>query len=232
MELLYENAATRPSREMFARVLPFEGVENFRDMGGCRTRDGRRVKYGYLYRSSALFFMTPADMRLFESLGIRYILDYRNASEALAEPNPGFVTAVQERIPAVAEDDFCYDVYLSQSYRERLRPNGLADYYRTIAVNEQAYTRLLTACLDPRNRAILHHCAAGKDRTGVGAAVFYMALSVPRDIIMEDYLLSNLYLRRYMRGQLEKVAEHYTAQELRYFNGYPTCQGRVLAGFF
>jgi len=230
MELLFESAGA--GRQADVHVLPFEGVENFRDLGGCQTRDGRRVRHGLLYRSSALFRMTPADRRLFETLHIGYILDYRNAAEVAHEPNPSFSATVQERISAVAQDEFSCDVYLTQSYRESLRPNGLADYYRALAENAAAYSRLLAACLDTRNRAILQHCAAGKDRTGVGAAILYMALGVPRDAIMEDYLLSNLLLRRYIHRQLAQVAAHYTGEELRYFTDTLLAKEEYLQTFF
>ena len=55
----------------------FEGALNFRDFGGQRTRDGRRVARGRLYRSDALWQFSDADLERFAALGIRTICDFR-----------------------------------------------------------------------------------------------------------------------------------------------------------
>lgn len=231
MEQMFAGSAA-PARRRGPRILPFAGIENFRDLGGYQAADGRQVKYGALYRSASLYRMTAADRALFETLHISTILDYRNATEADEEPSPAFSGVAQERFPAICDDDFCEEKYLTRQYRERLKPNVLAEYYRALAKNGAAYARLLELCLASEGGAVLQHCAAGKDRTGVGTAVLYMALGVPREIILEDYLVSNRLLLGYMRRQLAQVLPHYTQPELRCFTDTLLAKEEYLKAFF
>lgn len=214
------------------RIIPFEGVENFRDMGGHQATDGRTVRYGQLYRSSALYYLTEKDRELFSSLSIQYILDYRSPFESQSEPNPVFDGVWQEQVPASETDDPFDDDYLSEAFRSRLTAEGLTGYYRMLALGNPSYRRLLEVALRPDITRIVHHCAAGKDRTGVGAAILLMALGVPRETVMEDYMLSAKLLPRYMERSISPVREHYSPQELAYFSDAFTVKEAYLQTFF
>lgn len=72
------------------RVLPFEGVLNFRDMGGYESMDGRKVKYGLFFRSAELTGMTAKDVELFTSLGIKTILIIEQIRKQSRSPIPCF----------------------------------------------------------------------------------------------------------------------------------------------
>lgn len=63
---------------------PLTGVRNFRDVGGLPTVDGRRVRYGHLYRSGHLAHATADDTVFLGGLGLRVIFDFRNAADIAA----------------------------------------------------------------------------------------------------------------------------------------------------
>src|SRR5580698_6023676 len=69
------------------RVVPLEGGRNFRDLGGYLTSDGRRVKWGKLFRSGSLAGLTPADYDYLSRLSIKIVCDLRTVQERNAEPN-------------------------------------------------------------------------------------------------------------------------------------------------
>src|ERR1700753_2873914 len=71
-----------------ARVLPLEGGRNFRDLGGYATEDGRRVKWGVLFRSGSLIGLTAADWEHLSPRGVRALCDHRTPREREHEPVP------------------------------------------------------------------------------------------------------------------------------------------------
>lgn len=80
--------------------------------------------------------------------------------------------------------------------------------YVQMAINNPSFQRLMSLILNPDNLGILHHCAAGRDRTGIGTAFILLALGVPRETIIEDYLLSNqtlIPMNEQMKEQLTQV---------------------------
>lgn len=177
------------------------GAVNARDVGGLPTVDGRRTRSGILFRSDNLQSLTPADVvHLVDELGLRTVLDLRTATEVEAEgPGPlrsrsevahhhldliplGFEgrAAVSRAIPdegapAHAMDHFYAD-YLSDA------PAAIATALRVIA--------------DPASGAILVHCAAGKDRTGVIVAIALSLVGVRRDDVVADYARSGERIER------------------------------------
>ncbi|WP_374139889.1 tyrosine-protein phosphatase [Sphingomonas sp. 32-62-10] len=68
------------------RVLPLQGGQNFRDLGGYKTTSGRTVRWRVLYRSGSMHFLTPADYAFLEGLGIRTVCDFRDNLERKREP--------------------------------------------------------------------------------------------------------------------------------------------------
>jgi protein-tyrosine phosphatase len=69
-----------------SRLLPLQGGQNFRDLGGYRTRDSRTVRWGVLFRSGAMNALTPADFAYLGRLGIRTVCDFRSTDERNAAP--------------------------------------------------------------------------------------------------------------------------------------------------
>jgi protein-tyrosine phosphatase len=178
---------------MHDRVLQLDGALNFRDMGGYETGDGRSVRWRQLFRSDALCNLTEKDQEALRRLGLRAIYDLRDNGERATQP---VCSALEGSL-----------TYWTRSYDQSLgNLHGLmardtATVSEASAVMMEIYARLPFEQL-PSYRALLNfaatgpfpmvlNCSAGKDRTGLGAALILHALGVGRDRIVQDYLLSN-----------------------------------------
>lgn len=150
--------------------LSLPGSLNLRDLGGVRTHDGAIVRSGRLYRSEFPAFLTRGPAA--DELGLRTVLDLRRTVEAGAESIDAAAIGVDyHRCPLVAgKADSWHAKYPSYLHNA---PDRLVAAVR-IAV-------------DPDRHPVLFHCAAGKDRTGVLAALLLGLLDVPRDQIVADY---------------------------------------------
>lgn len=191
------------------RVLEIDGAGNFRDIGGYPAQDGRRVRWGRVYRSGYLAELTPAGLAQLESLGVRLTCDLRSAEEVRMSPDrlPDGTRYLQ--LPVVARENRLARLYTLFIDRRRMlvaMPNTYR--YLLIDANPTLFGRILTELADEANLPALIHCSAGKDRTGVAVALLYMLLGVPEEIIIADYSLSNRaypFFRRMGEGMVERV---------------------------
>jgi len=177
------------------RLIPFEQAPNFRDLGGYATTDGRRVAWGRAFRSSHLGWLTPADRERFAAMKIGEVFDLRREGESQAYAN---------RVPpGIRSHHFDIDVGSTKSYRQRLAA-GTATRESTHDMMVQAYRsyvgefaprfgRLMKLLATADHHAVVIHCMVGKDRTGIASALLLSALEVPREQILEDYLLSSTF---------------------------------------
>lgn len=187
-------AAAAPSTATPDRVIPLERGQNFRELGGYRTSDGRRVRSGLIYRSGSMHWLTPADFGALQQLGIRTVVDFRDTRERTSEPVVWPETAAPLVLispdPVTGNDSF---------FRDLMRPgvDGAAvrgmmtSLYREIPTRYAPHYRQLFAQLLGERAPLIFNCTAGKDRTGVAAALLLTALGVPRETVIDDYLLSN-----------------------------------------
>ena len=185
------------------RPIALDGATNFRDLGGYEARDGRRVRWRRLFRADGLHALTAADRAVLESLGIGEALDLRYGPERAGEPAllPESVASVHIGLPdqpanSLLETMHAGGVPSAEAAWTRLR-DSYSRYPEKYAPACGAILRRLIAEDAP---PLLFHCTAGKDRTGFTAAVVLEALGVPRETIMEDYLLTN---RHWDRGGRE-----------------------------
>jgi len=181
-----ESAASRN------RVFAFEGGCNFRDIGGYTTMDGRKVKWGQVYRAGVLTYFTPADHEPLKVLGVRAICDLRRDEEREREPC---------RWPDEAATPLCWaddeNMPTVRSYA-RQRPStaegmrdAMIEVYKALPAWMGPRIRGLLDCAASGKLPLIVHCAAGKDRTGVAIAVLMKVLGVDESTIMQDYLLTN-----------------------------------------
>ncbi len=183
----------------FPRRIEFAGAVNFRDLGGYRTTDGRHVQWGRLYRSDSLAELTTDDLPRLSALGLRSIFDLRHASERRAKPDrlPPGSTAELHQIgfyPHRAETLFQQLAARTVSAAEV--EQFLRDAYGAFPIAQATtYRAVLEMLVAEEAIPALIHCTSGKDRTGFAAAVVLMALNVPRETIVADYLLTNDYRR-------------------------------------
>ncbi|WP_084583403.1 tyrosine-protein phosphatase [Sphingomonas azotifigens] len=177
------------------RLLPLEGGRNFRDLGGYRTSDGRTVKWGMLYRSGSMHGLTEADFRTLDKLGIRTVCDLRDRRERAAEP----VHWPNADMPRVLSDDYDLDLRFlpagspKEWTPDKVRTAMAASYPRMLEQFNGQYRRMFAELL-AGHAPLAFNCSAGKDRTGIAAALLLTALGVPRATVIDDYLLTNVYL--------------------------------------
>ncbi|HEY8574013.1 tyrosine-protein phosphatase [Phenylobacterium sp.] len=178
------------------RHIDFEGIENFRDFGGYATACGRGVRRGVLYRSANHAYATEADLQRMRDLGLAAIIDLRRPEERAREPSkrwPGFGAAVVENDILSDHPDWA-DMLRGKGRVERewFRQDAL-EYYRIAPFQKRhidLYTRYFRTLAEV-DGAIVVHCAAGKDRTGLICALTHHITGVSYDDLMADYLLTN-----------------------------------------
>jgi len=189
--------AASPAGEHETYVLPLEGGVNFRDLGGYQTSDGRIVRRGMLFRSGSMAGLTPADQDYLRALKIQVIADFRSTDERSREPTRWPEGGVA---PRRLERDYELEfgeviaVMRNAPTRDAAR-NAFAGFYRKLPKQFAAQYRQMFDELLAGNAPLAFNCSAGKDRTGVAAALLLTALGVPRESVMEDYLLSNRYYK-------------------------------------
>jgi protein-tyrosine phosphatase len=189
------------------RKVALEGSPNFRDLGGYKTASGRHVRWGRIYRSGKLSSLTEADIHYFKRLGVSLVCDFRLDYERHSEPG------------WLGDEDAPHRVELpvspgsSGSFKKRAH-DGIIEVYdatdlmkdmnRDFVINQTSqYARMFQLMLRG-DHPILIHCAAGKDRTGFGAAIILDVLGVEEETIVEDYLLTNQYLS--IEKEMEKLS--------------------------
>jgi protein-tyrosine phosphatase len=178
------------------RVLPLQGGRNFRDLGGYRTANGRTVKWGLLYRSGQMHDLTPADYVTLQKLGIRTVCDFRDTRERTTEPT---LWPAGQR-PKVLSDHYALDMSSLRlpgdpsTWTQRQVVTAMTATYPKLLEQFNGQYRRMFAELLTGDVPLAFHCTAGKDRTGVAAALLLTALGVPRATIVDDYLLSNRHM--------------------------------------
>ena len=193
------------------RNLPFAGTFNFRDMGGYPAQDGRRVKWGALYRSGHLSEMTEQDLTVFSDLDIGLICDFRRKDEQDLAPNrlpPGSSIHVANiPIHTGSQQSFIEKIETGKTDRKNMMGVMKQIYTNYVEAHAAAFAVMFDHILAKPAGAVLIHCTAGKDRTGFGTALILWALGVDRETIMQDYLLSRQYFPIDMA--LERAAQNY-----------------------
>ena len=185
--------------------IPFEGVRNFRELGGYEAADGRRVRRGVFFRAPALAGLKSlSDQERYRALGIRTVFDFRSSQERAAAPDPVFDGQTRVECNAIVSQgrEVNFDLEDLFQNQERLQENlRMVDLqYAAMPFENPAYHRLLDA-LRADEGPFLFHCSAGKDRTGVAAMLILKLLDVPDETVVEDYLKTN----RYCAGSREMI---------------------------
>jgi protein-tyrosine phosphatase len=176
------------------RRLPFDGVTNFRDLGGYPTRQGTHTRWGLVFRSDALHKFTAADLASYEALGLNAVYDLRGDAEREVYPNPFPSTqlALLSQV-SVAADPPETGSFEGAQGGERL----LREMYRGMLDGAASVLgRLLGGLAEPGSLPAVFHCTGGKDRTGIASALLLELLGVHRDAVLDDYELTRLYRRR------------------------------------
>ena len=167
------------------RHVPLEGTFNLRDVGGYSAAAGT-TRWRKLYRSDSLHQLSPQDRAELADRGISLVIDLRDDQERAAFPssldglavrvehNPVFSTPASAFIAIDARLDDLYDDVITRS------GDRLVSAVKLIA--------------DSGDDAVLVHCTAGKDRTGLVIALTLIAAGVDRSSVIEDYAQTEKHL--------------------------------------
>ncbi len=180
------------------RHLPMNGGFNFRDLGGIKNKDGRFTKWGKIFRADDLHSLTDNDLDYLSTIPLITIVDFRSEEEIRQAP---------DRVPSSVREDHAYSITpgnLTASATDLSSLSNLNLDSVMISINKllvtdssaiARYKDFFGLLQNKDSIPLLFHCTAGKDRTGMGAALILYALNVDDNRIIEDYLLSNTYLK-------------------------------------
>lgn len=174
------------------RILPLKSFPNFRDIGGYKTKDGRRVRWNRLFRGGSMDNLSDDDLQRLTDLNIQVVCDVRSTDEMLNHPDRLPENTTLMSVPP-------HDEYsrLEQLARILLQRNfletALLKLYTLVLIDHSPhmFATIFQRLADDSNLPMVIHCAAGKDRTGTMVAVLLKLLGVPDEIIAADYSLSN-----------------------------------------
>lgn len=181
----------------YERLLPLAGGSNFRDMGGYETEDGRTVKRGILFRSGAMVSLTEDDMAYLNRFDFQTVVDLRSADELELYPNRWVantdVTYVNEDYSMLTfMGDMMQQLQSGADGMDVIQDQMGMMYQGFPTMLKPQLTALFDAMLQTQTPLVVN-CSAGQDRTGVATAMVLSALGVPRQTILDDYLLSTQY---------------------------------------
>jgi protein-tyrosine phosphatase len=188
------------------RRVPFEGIANFRDLGGYRTRSGAATRWGLVFRADALHGLSPGDLVRYDDLGLRIVYDLRGDLERAERPNP-----VESRPltiigrPADVVPPTEVPTGETKADGERI----LHDLYLGLIEHAAVHIgELFTGLTKADGLPAVFHCHAGKDRTGIVAALLLEALGVERSVVLDDYELTARYrLRTHQETSYQRLVE-------------------------
>lgn len=183
--------------------LPMEGGYNFRDLGGIKTKDGHYIKWDKFVRSDELGTLTQSDLAYLSSFPLRTVVDFRRPDE---------IGKLPDRLPATVKDYVELNITSANLKPGSTSKEDVRDWM--IAINEElvtdkkiqnTYKDFFKLVQDESKLPLLFHCSAGKDRTGMGAALILYALGVDEETIFKEHMLSNKYLKEKYKPI---IAEH------------------------
>ena len=205
-----------------SQSINLKSIGNARELGGYPTADGRKVKRGVLLRTAALYGISSEDVtRLTKDYRLSVIADLRTSLEAGTKPDPIIEGVKYVSLHVLNEEAFTKNVEkqlaVEGGVMERLNfvvDSGIVSYdmYVRFLSNDsgkKAYREFFRELIDlPPERSLLFHCSQGKDRTGCAAMLILSALGVSEDVVMEDYMLTNVFNAELIDGQHKMLQSH------------------------
>ena len=193
-------------------IAGFPDELSLRELGGQIAADGRTVRHGLLYRGAALIDLTDAQKALVNSFGLRFLLDLR--AEGEAEGKDDYVPAGCEYVRMGGmEDEDGLEVDFSPKGIARLQgkfaeygPGLMQQLYASMTFGNRAVHTLMERFVAGQ-APLYFHCSAGKDRTGVCAALLLTALGVPDQAIIDEFLLTNQYRASIINLPADQIPE-------------------------
>lgn len=195
---------------MFTRI-ELQGSSNTRDLGGLPAEGGRKIRPHRLIRSCSLAPLTDEDKHILtDTYSLKTVVDFRTDKECAEKPDPNIGGVAYHHLPVIEDvaagithdsesDGNSFQNTIGLLIKNQISPEDyMKNMYIDIAkssYSRAAYRSFFEILLNQSEGAVLWHCSAGKDRAGIGATLVLYALGVPRDIVIEDYLMTGRFLK-------------------------------------
>lgn len=197
--------------------LAVQHAENMRELGGYETKDGRKIARKKLIRSANINHLDTEDKRYLSNYGIKKVVDFRSLEERTSQPDQEIPEAENIFLPIFPVEETETASASPKKMMSRMEQGEdafqqMIDVYTHFVTDtyvRRQYRKFFDLVLENtgESESLLFHCTAGKDRTGFGAMLLLESLGVDSDIVMEDYLATNRYLKKVVQEMYNK-AEH------------------------
>lgn len=162
-------------------------------MGGYPAQNGKQTAWGRLFRSGTMVSLADEDHAVLDRLKLRLIFDLRSTRERTIRPSrlpaqPSFEIWARDHRTSAAD---VVEAIQSPEAHEGSGRDLMIDLYRDLPYEQSESYKVLFARIAAGDVPVVFHCTAGKDRTGVAAALLLDLLGVPRDVIYEDFVLTD-----------------------------------------
>ena len=185
-----------------------DSIANARELGGYVLPDGSRVRKGLLLRGGSLNIASEEDL---EALDAEYhvakVFDFRTSMEVKSSPDKAIGKSVNIWMPAYNEEELRMEgnslphhayahlgEWLVEHAKEKMTQIVATQLYMPLVKSEFTqiqYAGFIQNIINTPEGAVYWHCSQGKDRTGFGAAIILSALGADRELIMQDFSISN-----------------------------------------
>ncbi|MDO4200057.1 MAG: tyrosine-protein phosphatase [Clostridia bacterium] len=188
-------------------TLNLEGTKNTRDLGGYKTIDGKTTKSKLFFRSDNTHKLTDVDIKkLKDEYNLKYVIDLRSAKEIDAYP---------DKLSNAEGVDY-YSIQLSVGMKYLIKHNlDLGDGYIKLLDRKKKIKSIFDLIANVNGGSLLFHCAHGKDRTGVVAALLLGLCGVSEEDIIKDYCITydliksnNKTKKDTISGYMKKMLSH------------------------
>lgn len=195
------------------RKLIIDSLDNFRDLGGIKTTEGRYVNWGRFYRSDALNELKNVAFPYIKGLDIKRAFDLRSDYEIKTAEDNLPASVIYEHFPIFADNESG----MLQGLAQKMNKGGLTkseaenlllETYKSFA-NDDAdkFNKLLHQILVEYDYPSVFHCTAGKDRTGYTAAMILAILKVDRKTILDEYDMTNFYTKAKIENYIQNASK-------------------------
>ena len=180
IRIYFELATQKENLLLAERHLPMTGGYNFRDLGGFKTKDGRYTKWGKLFRADELSGLTEEDLKYLSSIPITSVIDFRAQNEVKRSP---------DNLPETVRFTYPIAITPGNLSSEGIQANLLSTnidtqmkYMNRLLVSDpscvRAFRIFFAIVQNNLSAPLIFHCSAGKDRTGMAAALVLYSLGV------------------------------------------------------
>lgn len=193
--------------------LKVQHAENIRELGGYETKDGLKIAPRKLIRSANINQLDLNDKEYLNKYGIKRVIDFRSLEERKAKPDSEIPESENIFLPIFPVKETEAASASPKKMMQRMQ-NGekafqqMIEVYKHFVLDDHVrkqYRKFFDLVLanDRPEESLLFHCTAGKDRTGFGAMLLLSSFNIDDELIMQDYLLTNRYLKKEVAKMFE-----------------------------